>query len=48
MTKHNLFDPVWAIAIAVAVLLLAVDAHAQTIPKSLSENIRRDYRVFGA
>ena len=33
MTKHNLFDLVWAIPIAAAVLLLAVDAHAQTIPK---------------
>jgi hypothetical protein len=33
MAKHNLFDLVWVIAIAAAVLLLAVDAHAQTIPK---------------
>jgi hypothetical protein len=33
MTKHNLFDLVWAITIAAAVLLLAVDAHAKTIPK---------------
>jgi hypothetical protein len=33
MTKHNLFDLVWAIPIAAAVLLLAVDAHAQTIPE---------------
>jgi hypothetical protein len=45
MTKHNLFDLVWAIAIAAAVLLPAVDAHAQTIPKQFQGKWCGDGRI---